>query len=1038
MKSALHPVRSLLCTLLGASLLAGCTLPHQASSNSANSITPTPIPTAGVTGRAMGGQQPITGATVQLYAANSTTSQGASTALLTSSVTTGAGGLFNITGLYNNCSVTGGTSQVYLLITGGNPGLSSSNANIALMAAIGNCNSLTSGTFINVNEVTTVAAMAALYPYYKALAQIGASSLSTLTSAFTLANELANYSTGSSPGTNVPTGYSVPTSQINLMGNILASCINSTGGVAGDGSACGNLFTDATTGSTPTNTIKTLSNLYNAPSTNLLALFGLAPSLGAPFSPALSSPPPNWSVALYTNALVSTPTSLTFAATNVGLTSAAQTITLQNTGSSTITSLSASLTGTSPGDYAIASNNCSTSLAAYTACSLTVTFTPTATGLRYANLSIANSSSNVYVPLTGTGQSSSSLAITTASLTSPTYGQSYSATLAATGGTGSGRTWSITSGQSSLTAINLSLSSAGVLSGTPAAIGTATFTVQVTDSGSNTATATYTIGVSNPQSTPSGTVTAASVTVTSQSAGSLPSSFSGFSYGKTIVNSTPYALNTADTSLINLFKLLTPSGGSSNPPVLRIGGSQVDGMTWSATGTGGDSNYVEKPDVDSLAGFMAATGWQTIYAINLGSSSPNCPSASLTGCSPVALQTTALAQAEISYVASDFSTAGASAPMIEIGNECDNYNHSGHAYNGVTGWTTSSAALSSFETLWATYRAAVVSAVPTAVITGPASGNNETSWTEPFAQAESGKFSLMTQHYYRFSGGTNPTPANLISYPDNLSTSCTTSSGCPASNALTNNTANTGDGVVGDSNAATYIGSPGSCSNDTGLTCTATNIGVPWRMSETNSLNSAGSSGPLGTSNGYGSALWVLDHMFTLAYGGASGVNISGISNNSTGYQPISFSSTNNTPNTSVQSVNPSYYGMLLFSQMGFGTLYNTLVSAGSLNVSAYTVQTASGAQNLMVVNKDATNNLNLTINLATPVSYAKLMLMTQLTSGNTTPDLTAATGVTIQGSSVSTAGAYSPGTLNTCTVTSGIIVNCYVPVDSAVVIQMQ
>lgn len=70
------------------------------------------------------------------------------------------------------------------------------------------------------------------------------------------------------------------------------------------------------------------------------------------------------------------------------------------------------------------------------------------------------------------------LAITTASLPGGSLGVAYSATLAATGGQ-TPYTWSVSAG--SLPA-GLSLSSAGVISGTPTAPGTASFTVQVVDS----------------------------------------------------------------------------------------------------------------------------------------------------------------------------------------------------------------------------------------------------------------------------------------------------------------------------------------------------------------------------------------------------------------------------------------------------------------------------------------------------------------------------------------------------------------------------
>ena len=56
---------------------------------------------------------------------------------------------------------------------------------------------------------------------------------------------------------------------------------------------------------------------------------------------------------------------------------------------------------------------------------------------------------------------------------------SYSATLAATGGTGTGYSWTVSGGalQGGLT-----LASGGTLAGTPTAAGTFNFTVEVTDS----------------------------------------------------------------------------------------------------------------------------------------------------------------------------------------------------------------------------------------------------------------------------------------------------------------------------------------------------------------------------------------------------------------------------------------------------------------------------------------------------------------------------------------------------------------------------
>src|SRR6185436_11749609 len=78
-----------------------------------------------------------------------------------------------------------------------------------------------------------------------------------------------------------------------------------------------------------------------------------------------------------------------------------------------------------------------------------------------------------------------------------TVGATYSQTLAASGGTG-GNAWSIASGP---LPTGLSLTAAGVISGTPTTAGTTNFTVQVTDSSSATATKPLSITITPTQLT---------------------------------------------------------------------------------------------------------------------------------------------------------------------------------------------------------------------------------------------------------------------------------------------------------------------------------------------------------------------------------------------------------------------------------------------------------------------------------------------------------------------------------------------------------
>lgn len=175
-------------------------------------------------------------------------------------MTSNANGTFSIVGLYSCSNAT----EVYLTATGGEPIAGTTNANLVLMTAIGSCASLSS-TYIYINELTTVAAVSALAPCMGSYTQIGSGSsdVAMLGAAFSLASELVNPATGVSPGTDVQLGYSVPTAEINTLGDIAAACVDSAGGVAGDQSACGNFFNLTTPPgvAAPTNTVAALLNL---------------------------------------------------------------------------------------------------------------------------------------------------------------------------------------------------------------------------------------------------------------------------------------------------------------------------------------------------------------------------------------------------------------------------------------------------------------------------------------------------------------------------------------------------------------------------------------------------------------------------------------------------------------------------------------------------------------------------------------------------------------------------------------------------------
>ncbi len=98
------------------------------------------------------------------------------------------------------------------------------------------------------------------------------------------------------------------------------------------------------------------------------------------------------------------PTSLSFGTVSVGTSSSPQVITFTNTDGVALR-ISVSITGTNPADFT-ETNTCGASVAAKGSCSINVTFRPTATGLRSANVSVADTGggSPQTVSLSGTGQ----------------------------------------------------------------------------------------------------------------------------------------------------------------------------------------------------------------------------------------------------------------------------------------------------------------------------------------------------------------------------------------------------------------------------------------------------------------------------------------------------------------------------------------------------------------------------------------------------------------------------------------------------------
>ncbi len=288
--SSLRILLAGICTLVPALLLSGCAM----GGGSSAPVAGAGVSTLQVTGRVHGGQQPVVGATIQLYTVGTSGLGSASTPMLTSAVTTLADGSFTITGQYS-CSTVPAT-QVYITATGGNPGAGTNSA-LTMAAALGPCSALTSSTFIWINEVTTVAATYALAPFATDILHIGAtgSNPTGLLGAFSNAATLANTTNGNPGGVSLGAGVTVPANELNTLANIIAACVNTNGPGS---TACTTLF--SATGATETFGAA-LGMAKNPGAAAITALFNMPPP-SPPFVPNLTSQPSDFTVALTSTA----------------------------------------------------------------------------------------------------------------------------------------------------------------------------------------------------------------------------------------------------------------------------------------------------------------------------------------------------------------------------------------------------------------------------------------------------------------------------------------------------------------------------------------------------------------------------------------------------------------------------------------------------------------------------------------------------------------------------------------------------------------
>ncbi len=111
--------------------------------------------------------------------------------------------------------------------------------------------------------------------------------------------------------------------------------------------------------------------------------------------------------------IVLTPISLSFPTTTVNATSAAQNITISNTGGSPAALGLPTITG----DFRVSANTCGSSLAASTGCTVAVEFAPVQAGTRNGSFSVTGSSGTQTASLTGTATSPATDSLSPAAIT---------------------------------------------------------------------------------------------------------------------------------------------------------------------------------------------------------------------------------------------------------------------------------------------------------------------------------------------------------------------------------------------------------------------------------------------------------------------------------------------------------------------------------------------------------------------------------------------------------------------------------------------
>ena len=412
----------------------------------------------------------------------------------------------------------------------------------------------------------------------------------------------------------------------------------------------------------------------------------------------------------------------------------------------------------------------------------------------------------------------------------------------------------------------------------------------------------------------------------------MPADFVGLSYEvQQLANPDFFSLK--NSGLIRQFRDLAPLG------VLRLGGNTSEFATWKQSANAPDPErpntrevagepraqyYAVTPEaVRNLAGFLHATGWRCIYGIGMGTNTPQ------------------RAAAEAEFAA---HTLGASLEYFQLGNEVDLFGR--HLRDPQT-WNAQT-----YLDEWLAMARAITARVPAARFGMPDVASN-IEWLTEIANRWASipnppRVVTLTHHYYFGGPATNP----AVNIPNLLK---------PETMAKVQKTADTAN-------------------------TDAKKMGVRVRMTEGNTCYRGGKPG---LSDVFAAALWAADYSLLLASNNYTGVNLHGGTGNSVansvgGSLPgdALLKEQGETPQQIASHPHPFYTPIATFGSeyllepVGYGLKFagalsgSTFVAedltaklqAAGVNATAYAVKLAGGHRSVVVVNKDATKDVDVTL----------------------------------------------------------------------------